>query len=710
MPQTGGKAEDLRHSWLDGQLRDRIPEIAEEAATAILPILQESWNLGQTDITPSVHSYVSALVESVERGSSVPIEEHLASLDTLWQAEQFAIAPIIRSMFLIDDITREHLPETGRSEGERLVQQYTRTAVEIMSRRSVSIVTNRLADQVRLHRDGEARLISLQRVSAALVRDLDLDRSMSLIADEARRLIGADGVGIRLTHDNESLGFIAGSGDDRQILRRITALPVGESLSGAVLRSCTPIRVDDVRHDSRVSTRFVEQSDGRSLLIAPLIARDQPIGIIGGTSTRTAAFSEQDEDLLVLFADQAASAIQNATLYKQAQDQIAELEMLHRVSRVVSSSLELHEIFQSLYEEVERIMPADAFLVALSRPDGLFDVEFIIDSGQRYPPNRGVGLSPMLRDGVREGRLMVINDVADHDFHGRLQRVGNVEQAVLSLIAAPLIRGNEVIGMVSAQSYEGHDYREPESRMLQTIASQAAIAIEHARLYQQAQNLAIAEERARLAREIHDTLAQGLIGIILCLERLDLTVPSNDEYYRPWVERALDLSRSSLEEARRSVRDLRAAPLEGRTLLEAIANLAATLEKEAEFEVETKLPPTLPPLSARVETALFRVVQEAVTNARKHAECSMLGIHLGIDNDALRLTITDDGVGFAPQSLASPADHYGLTTMHERVQQIGGDIQIESVEGNGTNILVSVPTERALHQESQYPFQNQRQD
>jgi signal transduction histidine kinase len=698
MSQSPKHATGEREPLLDGQLRDAIPAIVRDAGLAIEPVLNRSWDVSRAEMTQGVLSYITALVESIERQSFDPLEQYLVSLDPLWTDELFAIDPIIKSMFLIEDVVRAHLPGEYRDNGERLVQQYTRSAIEVLSERSVSVVTGQLAKQVELHRAGEARLMSLQRVSAALVSDLDLDRAMTLIAEEARQLITADGVGIRLTTSDTELGFIGGSGDDRQILRSMT-LPVEQSLSGIVLRSGKPMRVDDVRQDPRVNVHYVEDSGGRSLLVAPLTVRDTAIGIIGGTSSRVAAFTQEDEELLSLFADHAASAIQNANLYNQAQEHIAELEMLHRVSQVVTSSLELDEIFQTLYDEVARIMPADAFLIALARPDGFHDVEFIIDDGRRYPPKRGIELSPILAEGLDQRELVVQQDVTTHEAYDRAHRFGNVDRQAKSLLAAPLVRGNKTIGMISAQSYEEYDYRDPEARILRTIANQAAVAIEHARLYQQAHHLAIAEERARLAREIHDTLAQGLVSVILCLERLDLTVPRDDSEHRVWIERALELSRNSLDEARRSVRDLRAAPLEGRTLLEAIANLVALVEDDVDFDVHATLPPTLPPLSARVETALFRVVQEAITNARKHSRCTRLSVELEMVERELCLTIDDDGVGFAAETSLAGTGHFGLTTMRERVDQIGGSIHIESDPGDGTRIHVSIPANLAFHNE-----------
>lgn len=702
MPQRGSPPDDQTQPWLNGYLRGRTRQIVADAVRDVTPVLEESWSLDVDAAEAGIEAYVTALVEAVETQSFEPLERYLASLDSLWHAEYFALDPLIRSIFLICDITSGYLPDHCRDSALATVQSHTREAITFLSRRSVTLVTSRLEEQVARHREGEARLMSLQRVGAALVSDLDLERALSLIAEEAQRLIGADGIGIRLAAEDGGLEFIGGSGDESQLLRT-RRLSIESSLSGVALRSGAPVRVNDTSTDPRVDLEYRSSSGGRSLMIVPLIARDEPIGVVAGTSARLNAFDEQDESILTLFADQAAAAIQNGRLYQQAQEHIAELESLHRVSQLVSSSLDLNEIFQTLYDEVVQLMPADVLLVALARPDGLYDFEFIVDDGQRYPPSRGVELSPLLSDPLRNREMVIVRDLSQHEYYDQVTRFGNVDRESRSILAAPLLRGNQVIGMLSVQSYTEYDYRDPESRLLRTIASQAAVAIEHARLYRQAQNVAVAEERARLAREIHDTLAQGLIGVILCLERLDLTVPEDDTCYRPWIERSLQLSRSSLEEARRSVRDLRAAPLEGRSLLEAVANLVADHNEEGEFLISSRLPPTLPPLSARVETALFRVVQEATSNAQKHARCQVMTLEIESDGQTLWLRMGDDGVGFVPDLNAASSEHYGLTTMRERVHQVGGEIEIESTQGEGTAITVALPVDLAIYQESRDP-------
>jgi two-component system NarL family sensor kinase len=229
-----------------------------------------------------------------------------------------------------------------------------------------------------------------------------------------------------------------------------------------------------------------------------------------------------------------------------------------------------------------------------------------------------------------------------------------------------------------------------ELRLLHTIGDLVSIAIERARLYARSAAAGAAEERNRLAREIHDTLAQGLAGIALRLDAADAMLEGNDSRgkVRPLLREALDITRTTLEEARRSVLDLRPAPLEGRTLAEALAELAAgSTQSDGPVVVfETiGVPDSLP---GRVETGLYRIAQEAVGNALRHAGATTITVQLAADSGRLVLRVQDDGRGLAGELTDG---HFGLTGMNERARLLGGALSVESETGHGTRVEVSVP-------------------
>jgi two-component system NarL family sensor kinase len=240
------------------------------------------------------------------------------------------------------------------------------------------------------------------------------------------------------------------------------------------------------------------------------------------------------------------------------------------------------------------------------------------------------------------------------------------------------------LGMLNVAGPAWRELDADELNLLRTIGDMLGVAIERARLHARRLEAAQTEERNRLAREIHDTIAQDLSAIAFQLEAAEalLAQQAEPERVRRSVTAALDLTRKGLEEARRSVLDLRAAPLEGRTLPEALAELAA--QTGATFE-PTSGPAALPPA---VEAGLYRIAQEALQNSLRHAAASHVDLRLEIAPGTVRLTVQDDGRGFAP---GGPAEGFGLIGMQERARLLGGSFLVESAPGAGTRITVEVP-------------------
>jgi two-component system NarL family sensor kinase len=244
-----------------------------------------------------------------------------------------------------------------------------------------------------------------------------------------------------------------------------------------------------------------------------------------------------------------------------------------------------------------------------------------------------------------------------------------------------------------------------ELRLLSTIAYQVGIAIERARLAEESARLARTEERARIAREIHDTLAQGLTAIALHLEGALAQMEGSPQRARERLERALEVSRESLEEARQSVLDLRAVPLAGKPLAEALTALGRRFTSETGVRVHVRTEaggPRRPAaafdaLPEPVEAELLRIAQEALTNVRKHAGAEEVQITLGRTGHRVLLTIQDDGRGFTPRAPSGGRPGLGwrhgvgILGMRERARLLGGSLRVASRPGRGTRIVAAIP-------------------
>ncbi len=252
----------------------------------------------------------------------------------------------------------------------------------------------------------------------------------------------------------------------------------------------------------------------------------------------------------------------------------------------------------------------------------------------------------------------------------------------------PLYFGDRRLGIMNVATPAWRKLTRRELDLLSTIASQVGIAIERARLADESVRLARIEERARLGRDLHDTLTQGLTAIGLHVEAALADVSSGAA--RAELERALTVTRANLEEARRSLRELRGSPLQGRPLAEALAALGRELTAETgvRVRVHSKGRGSIP---AAVEEELFRIAAEALTNVRRHARARDVDVALTRTRRRVQLTIGDDGRGFDARART---DGFGIEGMRARAGVIGGRLVVKSRPGHGAKVAVDVPIAR----------------
>ena len=370
-----------------------------------------------------------------------------------------------------------------------------------------------------------------------------------------------------------------------------------------------------------------------------------------------------------------------------------QLKALARVSQSINAALALPDVLEAIAEASRSVLGAGRCAVYLLDPEadelrcvlaqGL-SAEYIRAVSQVYRQIPGGEVIAtrrplVIRDAANDPRLAAIHESVRHEgYH--------------SVALLPLVHGDETLGMLAFYHETERDYSSEDLELAQTFANQAAIAIKNARLFDQSREVAALEERNRLAREIHDTLAQGLTGIVVQLEAAERLALKQPQRAAACLERAKQLARQSLEEARRSLWNLRPTPLERRSLQEALREEVVRFGEQdglaAHFVVrgeERRLPPN-------DELHLYRIAQEALTNVRKHARARQVTVELVFGEEELRLTVADDGIGGV--ELNGDARRHaglGLVGMRERAKLLGGELRIESPPGEGTRITVLVP-------------------
>ncbi|GAB2615514.1 sensor histidine kinase [Pseudactinotalea suaedae] len=250
-----------------------------------------------------------------------------------------------------------------------------------------------------------------------------------------------------------------------------------------------------------------------------------------------------------------------------------------------------------------------------------------------------------------------------------------------------------VLSRYSSIVFESNERRAQEITELEALNDELELALaENARLQAtvvaQARESGVQQERQRLAREIHDTIAQSLAGVLAQLQAAQEEAEPAAVKHR--VDRAAALAREGLAEARRSVMDLVPAPLSAATLEDAISTLVSSWAARHEIRAEATVVGEARPLHPEVEATVLRIAQEALSNVGKHADAGRVAVTLTYDEDEVILDVRDDGVGFDPSHAAQPTS-FGLRGMRQRADRLAGVLEVEAAPGAGTAVSARLP-------------------
>lgn len=265
--------------------------------------------------------------------------------------------------------------------------------------------------------------------------------------------------------------------------------------------------------------------------------------------------------------------------------------------------------------------------------------------------------------------------------------------------SVPLYAGDRPLGVMNLAMRGWRRLSRRELDLLTTIADQVSVAVERARLAETSIEHARADERSRIARDVHDTLAQEFTAVGLHIEAaLPHLKPRNRA--RPALRLALDAARQGLDEARQSIAQLRRSPLEHHSLAEGLGMLSRRFTADTGVRVRLDIA-DVGPLSSEIESELFRIAGEALTNTRKHAQAREASVRLAAARRRLRLVVGDNGRGFSVRR--ARAAGFGLSGIEDRARSIGGRAVIRSTPGRGTTITVTVPIDPHSPPEGGHP-------
>jgi GAF domain-containing protein len=530
---------------------------------------------------------------------------------------------------------------------------------------------------------------ALRRVATLVARGLPRAEVFPAVAQEVRHILGAVASMIARADPDGAITVLTHVGERR------SQLPVGSRwrpepplAMAAVLRTGRPARCDDYSGASGAFVDATVRTMGiRSSVAVPIVVEGRLWGVtVAGV--QHGRFPADTEGRLAAFTELVGTAIANAEgrdQLEQSRDELRRLveeqAALRRVATLVARGVPAAEVFEAVAHEVGRVVGADGSGISRLGPDGAITVCAVIGSladmlsvGSRWRPEPPLALAVVLRTG-RPAR--------NEDYR---EDAGLPPLGIRSGVAVPIVVDGRLWGAISVASRRGPLPADTEVRMAaftELVGTAIANADSRAQLTaSRARIVATADDaRRHIERDLHDGTQQRLVAISLTLRLAQATVPPGLTELQDQIGRVADDLTGAIEELREIARGIHPAILSEGGLGPALRTLARRAAIPVEIDIRTRTRAAAP-----IEVAAYYVVSEALTNATKHAHASRAQVAVGQRDAVLDLSIRDDGIGGA-----DPAGGSGLLGLRDRVQALGGSIEVDSPPGAGTAILVELP-------------------
>jgi PAS domain S-box-containing protein len=458
--------------------------------------------------------------------------------------------------------------------------------------------------------------------------------------------------------------------------------------------------------------RFLEREGCHQVVTLPLIAKGNLVGVINLGTRTLRRFAPDQRSLLFAVGQQIGMAVENARLYGAEQERWEEAEGRRRVAEglreilaVLNSRRSLPEILDFIAAQACRLLDSDAAAILRLEEDVLriqaacgLDADYIAGmtmrvgeggAGRALATRQPVIISNLPDAARRTPREALPLELQKED--GLVERLLYRLLTFSDVLSVPLVVQDQDYGAITVYYRTPRDFSDEDLRLAMSVANQAALAVESARLREQAEQAAAMEERGRLARELHDSVTQSLYSVTMYAEAAARLMTAGQETSAAeYLRDARDTAQEALREMRLLIYQLHPPVLENGGLAVALQVRLDAVERRggirAELEVEgqERLLPT-------IQAELYQIAQEALNNALKHAHARQVQVHLQFGEEVTLLEVQDDGVGFEPAAVETGGG-LGLPGMKERVLKIGSRLEITTASGQGTKVIVEVPT------------------
>ncbi|MEA2483577.1 MAG: hypothetical protein QOC55_1524 [Thermoleophilaceae bacterium] len=550
----------------------------------------------------------------------------------------------------------------------------------------------------------EDRLRRLIEAGRGLVAELDLEVVLRRLLDIARELTGASyaAVGI-LDSSKTTLARFVTSGIEAELHREIGELPRGRGVLGLLISDASPLRLTDVGTHAESYGFPPAHPPMNTFLGVPVVIRGEAYGNLYLTEKADGAeFTDDDEHSIVILADWAAIAIENARLYETAEKRrvvleraVRGLEVTTAIARAVGGETDLERVLELIAKRARALVHAQSLWILLNEGDDFLVAAGAGELGEERRGDRLPLAGSVVGDVLKSGEPERIADAAERGL--TLPAALGIDAHTALIV--PLVFRDRPLGVLMAfdRTEDGPEFTQEDQELMTSFAASAAIATHTARSVGE-EHLTHAldgaeQERGRWARELHDETLQGMAAVrVLVGGALRATDPARREQTLREVHQEMG---SEIEKLRHLITELRPAELDELGIEAALDTLISRtthlydlrVEQELDLAWEAGRKPDR--LSPQVENAVYRLVQESLTNVVKHAGATHARIQLTETDDDVRLEIADDGVGFDPRSAGSGG--FGLVGMHERASAVGGSLQVRSAPETGTQISARIP-------------------
>ena len=549
----------------------------------------------------------------------------------------------------------------------------------------------------------EHRLRRLLAAGRTLVSELDVEVVLERLLEVAAELTDAEYVAVGVLDPSKTnLERFITRGIEPEQHRVIGDLPRGRGVLGLLITDPKPLRMPDVGAHPESYGFPPGHPTMRSFLGVPVRIRDEVYGNLYLTDKAAGAeFTDQDEHTIVILAEWAAIAIENARLYQNAEQRRQDLERAVRglevttaIARAVGGETDIDRVLELIVKRARALVHARGLMIMLIDGDDLVVAATAgeIDAGvrgRRVPANQTVA-----NEVIRSGRPQRVSNVPQQSVSA--SRLLGIDTT--SALVVPLMFRSHAVGVLTAvdRTVDGPDFNREDEELMLSFAASAATAVHTARsVGEERLRLAIEgaeSERRRWARELHDETLQGLGGLQMLLSSaLRMPDPGRREAA---VRATLEHIGREIDNLRNLITELRPAELDELGLESALEALVHRREAADGPKVALSIdlgegyagaPRRIDPA---VESTIYRLVQEGLSNASKHAHADRVDVTVAAIPGAVRLLVRDDGRGFDP---AAETTGFGLMGMRERVGLVGGTFEIESAPDAGTTLRVVLP-------------------